>query len=63
MTLREMGMSQRQRSLVQTRFIVRSSTPSDERGRFEGVVMRFAPDGTYSNAIPELRARDLISAS
>jgi hypothetical protein len=40
-----------------------SSTPSDERGRFEGVVMRFAPDGTYSNAVPELRARDLISAS
>jgi hypothetical protein len=40
-----------------------SSTPADERGRFEGVVMRFAPDGTYSNAVPELRARDLISAS
>jgi hypothetical protein len=31
--------------------------------RFEGVVMRFAPDGSYSNAIPEPRARDLISAS
>jgi len=40
-----------------------SSTPSDERGRFEGTVMRFAPDGSYLNALPELQARDLISAS
>jgi hypothetical protein len=40
-----------------------SSTPSDERGRFEGVVMRFSPDGSYMNAVPELQARDLISAS
>jgi len=40
-----------------------SSTPSDERGRFEGAVIRFAPDGSYTNALPELQARDLISAS
>jgi|SRR5262245_1480219 len=40
-----------------------SSTPSDTRGRFEGTTMRFNPDGSYVNAMPELRARDLHSAS
>lgn len=40
-----------------------SSTRSDMRGRFEGSTMRFNPDGSYVNAVPELLERGLHSAS
>lgn len=36
-----------------------SSTPSDERGRFEGRTYRFRPDGTFIYSDPELRRRGL----
>lgn len=36
-----------------------SSTPSDTWGRFEGRTYRFAPDGTHTDAVADLRARGL----
>lgn len=36
-----------------------SSTPSDTRGRFEGRTYRFDPSGTHTDAVAELRRRDL----
>jgi hypothetical protein len=42
---------------------IRCSTPSDERGAFEGSVIRFSPDGSYRNAVIDFQRRSLWNPS